>query len=434
MGEDKSAGKVPDWYRKRGYIHFDLPVGPRKARKIVESPARVAAHAFYPLISYDVVAEKISRDAASGALVKKEKSRPISYASHVDSHIYSYYARLLSEPYEKFLRQHGLEFNVLAFRSLNRSNVHFAKIAFDDIRRRGSCSAVALDVTQFFTTLDHQILKAHWSRLLDLDRLPGDHFNVYKSITRFAEVDKSAVLAALGVSRHNPKNGRRRLCEPEDFRAIVRGHESGSLIRRNDERKGIPQGTPISAVLSNIYMMDVDVAVKALVEGVGGTYLRYCDDMLVIVPTEKRGTVAGEIRKLIKDAELDLNTDKTVLVDFGLGASGRLEADKPLQYLGFTFDGQRVLIRSAAFAKYSQKMKRAVSLGKQTQRRWNRIREKNGRRPKELYRRKLYSRYSHLGKRNFLSYGFRAASIMDAPEIRGQLKPLWGRLLQEIEK
>ncbi|BBQ51181.1 hypothetical protein WP2S18C03_02620 [Aeromonas veronii] len=108
------------WFRSRGYLHFDSPVKLRKACQIVKSPLNVAQHAFFPLIKYNIQSLKISIDK-DGNVQKKIKTRPISYASHIDSHIYSYYAELLSDLYEKALSESQLEESVLAFRSLGKS-------------------------------------------------------------------------------------------------------------------------------------------------------------------------------------------------------------------------------------------------------------------------------------------------------------------------
>ena len=78
-------------------------------------------------------------------------------------------------------------------------------------------------------------------------------------------------------------------------------------------------------------------------------------------------------------------------------------------------------------------MKRGVSLAKQTMLSKNKNRIVNGQQERNLFKRQIYSRYSHLGGRNFLRYGYRAAEIMDSVEIKRQLRPLWGRLKVMIE-
>ena len=80
-----------------------------------------------------------------------------------------------------------------------------------------------------------------------------------------------------------------------------------------------------------------------------------------------------------------------------------------------------------------KKMKRGVSLAKQTQRKYNRIRELNSKEKKKIFRHKLFLTYSHFGKRNFVSYGKRAARIMQSKQIKNQLKPLFNRLKTRIE-
>ncbi|TOH44391.1 hypothetical protein CGI79_25115, partial [Vibrio parahaemolyticus] len=51
---------------------------------------------------------------------------------------------------------------------------------------------------------------------------------------------------------------------------------------------------------------------------------------------------------------------------------------KPLQYLGFLFDGHSIFLRSTALARYSEKMKGGVKLAKKTMEKENRIRKSKG--------------------------------------------------------
>ena len=170
-----------------------------------------------------------------------------------------------------------------------------------------------------------------------------------------------------------------------------------------------------------------------LVTRIGGKYYRYCDDMLFIVRTKWEKRIAGEVRKEIKELKIDINPDKTEIRQFR-DVKGQLHSGKPIQYLGFMFDGKRKYIRSAALARYSDRMKRGVRLAKLTRIKYNRIRIEKGLPRKDTYRKNLYERYSHLGQRNFIRYGLRAAQIMDSKLIKRQLKPLWNRLIEEIEK
>jgi hypothetical protein len=197
-------------------------------------------------------------------------------------------------------------------------------------------------------------------------------------------------------------------------------------------KKGIPQGSPISALLSNLYMLEYDSVLKAFVDSVGGHYFRYCDDILLIVPpalkVEAEELAVVEITKLL----LEINLKKTDRVDFTDTGRG-LVASKSLQYLGFLFDGQRILLRSASLARYSERMRAGVRLAKSTMKKRNAAREERGEASRPLFKKKLNSQYSHLGRRNFISYGYDAARKMESQAIRKQLRALWKRLQSEIE-
>jgi len=73
-------------------------------------------------------------------------------------------------------------------------------------------------------------------------------------------------------------------------------------------------------------------------------------------------------------------------------------------------------------------MRRGVSLAKQTMRSRNSMRALDGKPERDLFLKKIYTRYSHLGGRNFLRYGYKASEIMNSAAIRRQLRPLWGLL------
>lgn len=291
-----------DWYRTRTYLHFDLPINKKKGIRLVTDSELVAKHPFYPLIKYIVKTDKIKFDKINRKIIKSPaKERPISYASHVDSHIYAYYAKVLSYHYEEKIKLHGLSDSILAFRALRKSNIDFALEAFKDIEKFGSCCVVALDVSKFFDTLDHRLLKKEWVDLLCTEKLPDDHFNVYKSLTKYNWVNKEALYSLFGISPNNPKNGRFRVCEPELFRSQVRKNK---LIVTNEDNFGIPQGTPISAMLSNIYMFNFDLRMKEFVDSCNGKYYRYCDDMLFIVPLDKKCEIQNLAIQEIKNINL----------------------------------------------------------------------------------------------------------------------------------
>lgn len=356
--------KEDGWFAPKNYLHIDIPISKNKAFDLVSNPTNVTAHSFLPFITFDVVSKKYQYDEVSGGMEKKEKERNICYSSHIDSHIYSYYAMELSEKYEKILYEKDLHNNILAFRKLEKKcNIDFAYQAFKDIQEFGECAAIALDFSKFFDTLDHGILKKQWCNVLNLRSLPMDHYKVFKSLTKFSKVDKIELFKLFNISELNPKKDKRqRICSIKEFREEVR---KGMYITQN-KKVGIPQGSAMSGLLSNIYMIEFDKAMKDYVDSVNGKYYRYCDDMLFIVPTDKLDEVEIFAISSIKSLNVEINKKKTELRKFEY-KDGKLTVEKPLQYLGFIFDGQNIYLRSASISRYYDKMKRGIKLAKKNQ-------------------------------------------------------------------
>lgn len=419
------------WYKTRRYLHFDRPVAENTAKAYVTNPDRVCAHSFYPFIRNTAVTVKTSYIPRYKMFQPVSKNRDISYAAHMDSHIYAYYSSVLNHAYEKKLAEHGLDTSVLAFRSLNgKSNIHHAHAAFEDIKSRDECSVLCFDIEKFFDRLDHRLVKESWEKLLDLKSLPPDHYAVYKAITKYSWVGKVAVFEALGVSIHHPTVKNNRLCEPEQFREDIRGNK---LICSNSGKTGIPQGSPISALISNFYMLEFDRAMLSYLSSTESVYYRYCDDIMVICPIEKEAEAREFVESEIKKLSLDLQHKKTDVRQFARDFKGELSADRPIQYLGFMFDGVRTFIRPASLTRYYRKMKVKVRLAKKSRDRINIIRRSRGDDDRKLFLKAIYNGYTHLGRRNFITYGYRAAKIMNSKTIRQQLRSHWRKIQAEIK-
>lgn len=69
---------------------------------------------------------------------------------------------------------------------------------------------------------------------------------------------------------------------PKVFREKVKSH----LSKQNEN--GIPQGTTISDVIANMYMIDFDILMKKFATKYGGYYKRYSDDILYICKLENQ--------------------------------------------------------------------------------------------------------------------------------------------------
>ena len=408
-----------DWYRRRAYPHFDPEIGFQRALSIVIDSEKVAARSFFPLIR---------RIKKTSRFKKAPKRRKISFASHIDAHIYAYYSRCIVGPqYENWLCDNGLSENIIAYRSLDgKCNIHFANDVFAEIRSRGQAGVVALDVSGFFDELDHRALKKQWIECLGVQTLPHDQYAIYKSLTKYAYVKEERLRKVSSLqgfySKPRRETAYRAICEPSSFRTHV---ASGNLINSNESGIGVPQGTPISALLSNIYMMPFDQKVKEKVENLGGYYRRYSDDIMLILDPGDVDEVIKFVFDQSRSVQLRINEGKTErylcnldrpighrVTDYDTGES------KPVQYLGLTFDGENVRIRPQSLTRYYRTMTRRIANDHYRVR----VAEKGNSRRSLISRRKYYRKFSHLGKRNFISYAHRAAEITGEKAIARQVR------------
>lgn len=418
--------KREGWFATRPYAHFDRPLPFAVAKCYVTNPKNVERQSFHPLLYFEIKQRryKVRRHQAEVG----SKNRPLGIPSHVDGYIFAYYARLLEEPYEKYLEANALNEHVLAYRRGIGSNVDFSQAAFAEIRRRGRCVAMAFDLEKFFETIDHRTLKENWSRLLGAGRLPADHYAVFSAVTRHATISVEACRARLKI----PENARlpRPICTPSVFRNVVKRHSDGSLVKVNREPFGIPQGSQISALLSNIYMMRFDLEMKELTKEVAGYYRRYSDDILWICDPEKADIVRARLNDALTNlgGTTTLNENKTDISHFSaVGFDAYLECNRPFQYLGFVFDGAQVRIRSQTLSKF---WRRVVYASRATLR----AARNSTVRPGVPYKRELFRRFSHLGHRNLLSYAKRSEDIMRTGGIQRQLRRHMPRLLKAVGK
>ena len=418
---------APPWFKNRGYLHFDPPLSSRQAESFVLSMKNIEKHSFYPFLHYEIPKLKIK--IINNKIIRNKKKRSIAYAAHRDSHIFAYYTHLLELEYEKIIsiKYPYLHDSILAFRKLGKSNIDFAKCAFDHVRKLGDCSVLALDITGFFDNLDHDILKKAWCKILNQEKLPKDHYAVYKAITKFSQINRDDIFKYFGIAKNNATvKIRERICTAKEFREFKKLHPN--RIIKNTSNVAIPQGSPISAFLSNIYMLDFDNKIFNFLKKINPEfmYLRYCDDILCIVNKDNITIVENFIFHEMNKLKLQINQQKTDIVHFS--KTDKLRSNKALQYLGFILENDSISLRASGLTRYSNKMKRGVSLAKQTQRKFNVIRNRNGLDHKKLYKKKLYSRYSHFGKRNFISYAKRAKRAFQSETIRKQIAPLYQRL------
>lgn len=355
---------------RRGLAHFDKKVSLNHVWSYISDPRKVATHGFYPFIHYTLSFRKYHEESENKY---KTKTREICYSAHIDRYIYQYYGYKLNQYYNAYAKDIGIENVVIAYRdNLHKNNIHFAKIAIDFIKSKQECYIIIGDFTKFFDSLDHTHLKKMLCRLLDTDRLPSDYYAVFKNITRYSIWNREDLLNLNGFQNKRKHieafNKLERVISPEQFKEL-----KNKYIRSNKESFGIPQGSAISAVFSNIYMMDFDKSINDYVKMSGGLYMRYSDDFIIILPkkiNEDFKTQFQHIRSMIRSVpKVELEPEKTQIFKY-FNRSIKSYNDMVLEdvkngkdfmnYLGFTFDGQTVSIRAKTVSKYYYKLYRKL--------------------------------------------------------------------------
>jgi hypothetical protein len=383
LGKRMPAWQLTSEDLKR-YPHFDSQISIEAAIALATNPQSVVAHKFYPFMLYT---DRWTRFAIKGEQ-GDVKERPIRYASRGDAYIFAYYRYLLTQKYEAALSDNSLDRSVIAYRRIlnedgkGKCNIHFSNEAFEKIRNLGNCCAVALDISGFFESLDHGLLKAAWCDLLNVKKLPDDHHRAFRAITRYAVVEKQSVYERLGYygAKTNSKSGKitsgyllpynkmpKQLCTGHIFRQRIAGGDGSKILNVNLKAHGIPQGSPISDLLANLYLLKFDRAVKEILDGLGGSYFRYSDDILLIAPGgEKEGkSLAHEVRGMIGSfgSKLVIKEQKSSV--FVFANSGKHQSYQVVQgtqgkngieYLGFRYDGKKIFIRDSTISNLYRKV------------------------------------------------------------------------------
>lgn len=422
--------KIDGWYIAKHYPHLDAPVSYNTAAKFALNPSIVARHDFLPFMGYSKQVRRY-KGKEKGASIK---ARPIKYASHLDGCIYCYYAYKINQMYEQYIRDNGLGDFVIGYRAGRGSNIHLAREAVKEIKSRNSCAAIALDINDFYGSIDHKNLEAQWCSVLGVTKLPKDHLQVFLSLTKWACVDRDKLITYLGLDADELP-----LRLIDDIRVLHKIRKEDKLREVNDRimstnknDHGIPQGSPMSALLSNVYMLPFDMAMKQLAQTTGGFYRRYSDDILFICETEQKEKVLDFIDGALAERgkSLSRNKDKDHISSFRVKpGSNKLTCDKEFQYLGFTFDGQQVRMRSQTLAKYHRRLKLSAKQALATAKR------KRGRKPLKVHRKKLNRMFTHLGYEGFVGgYARMSQKIMGGNAISKQVKGSYERLTKELTK
>jgi len=181
-------------------------------------------------------------------------------------------------------------------------SAHDAVYRARDYIRQGYRVAVDADLSKFFDTVDHDIL---------MNRVGG-------------RVRDKRVLQLIG----------------KYLRA-------GVLVdgRLQETRKGVPQGGPLSPLLANILLDDLD---KEL-EKRGHCFARYADDFVILVKSRRAGdrVMQSISRFLERKLKLKINQQKS-----------KVASTNEITFLGFTFKGTSIRWSDQAFAEFKRRVRK----------------------------------------------------------------------------
>lgn len=411
--------------RHRRYLHFDRVIESITNdifKKIVDTNF-VTSYSFFPLIQRISKSRLYKKDLETGGKKIKVKERAIRYPAHFDALIYSWYSYQLTHYYENIIEKEEVNESIIAYRKLNRSNLKFAKEVFDFISTKEESVAVAFDIKGFYDNLDFKILKDSWKAVLARKDLPDDHYAVYKAITNFSYVDHENVVKCLGFKEKNPKYEDLKVFFNSELINLIR---SENIIEKN-KKVGVPQGAPISCVLSNMYMLDFDRNVIKKIQEFEGLYRRYSDDIIIVCPPQFLDELKTFIKNEIKKVKLIIEDTKTEIRFFRKEAGKLVCYDEKskiskLQYLGVNFDGTTFTLRHKGYAKFERRMSKSVKHE-------TKLADKAKR---GVSKKKLYEKFTPLGDMNYITYVKRASILLTSPNILKSVRA--GRLFKKIKE
>jgi RNA-directed DNA polymerase len=181
-------------------------------------------------------------------------------------------------------------------------SAHDAVYQVRDHIRKGFRVAVDADLSKFFDTVDHDVL---------MNRVG------------------------------------RRVRDKRVLRLIGKYLRAGVVVngRRQETRKGVPQGGPLSPLLANILLDDLD---KEL-EKRGHRFARYADDFVIMVKSHSAGkrVMASICRFLANHLKLSINQEKS-----------KVASTNEITFLGFTFKGASIRWSDKAFAEFKRRVRK----------------------------------------------------------------------------
>lgn len=427
-------------YKDKFYTHLDTKKYHTDYQQRVQNINWVSKHGFYPFIHFKMNCSKYTNDTEGNKYIKP-KERDIYYAAHIDRFIYEFYGNRLNNRYNAYMKSKGISRVSTAYRNCTpgRCNIDFAKEVFEFIVKCESAYIFVGDFSKFFDNLDHKYLKEKIKTVTGESSMDAADYAVYKNITKFTYVEADDIESEKELFRRDMRDLDKYFATDE-FHDFKKAH-----LHKNNKDYQIPQGSSISAVYANIYMIDFDKRISDYISSRRGIYRRYCDDIIIVIPMTGDDIVAGKNEEAenyiygIKNEipNLELNEDKTEHFFFSSKTIQKIKGESNLvNYLGFTFDGKMVRIRDKSLFKFYCRAYRKIK----------KVKESEDEKSFNAGRKAIYHSYTHLGASkyskdhgNFLTYAYKADDIFSQSnllesDIRNQVKRHWYKIEKKLKE
>jgi len=113
--------------------------------------------------------------------------------------------------------------------------------------------------------------------------------------------------------------------------------------KREPTQCGVPQGGPLSPLLANIMLDDLD----CYLESKGYRFARYADDFVISVKSLTEGErIKAEATAFLETLKLPINTEKSQVV-----------SSKQLCFLGFAFKGKKIVWSPKSLANFKHRIR-----------------------------------------------------------------------------